>query len=790
MSKLSQNNFSLKVWLYSTIALILCSFYFAIIPAQALPLSPPADSSGYTGWVFSIYFRNIVRWAGDGVSGRCLNPGEAIIGFNTGSNATFGTPLCALINSSSMQYWLSSDNWVTTYFTGTTGVGWVGIGINNPGVPLHIKSGTDAITNYQTTDNWFLYTQWLTSTGTRRAWMWFDNWLSTFNVGLENGATSFNVLGGNVGIGTSSPWVKLDIVGWTRNRWDQYFTNNTLVGYTSISDSSGNDVLRIGDTSTTSNDINIAAWVYQTTHLNLVTGYNGNINILPGWTWSVWIGTSSPRTKLDVNWVIRSTSYIQSDSNWGKYFQWWDDAAFYDLNLANTVGIYWIQDGTIASLKLGSSGGTISGYNGNIGINIASPTSKFQISWNELTAGVNRAAIRLDDTGSTSWTINAFWSGAVEWSWGFGINQVGVGNRFIIKNTGNIGIGTTSPTYTLDISWTLRATWSITASNFIGNASTATSSPLLSALWNYVWSGVTTPMSYPQWIQSSFVSAAQWFQNYGSVLTMNTYAGGGWALQMYVPYSPTYGWNGLQVRFWNYDVSAGNSWTSWKTLLASDNISTYAVDLVSTQSITWVKYFLSNKWASSYVWANNTYALQAQSTDGGAAAMSFHRAWAYAVNMGLDPDNVLRIGGWSAAANRWQLDMSGNNTIAGNMNAVWFFYTSDKNLKKDIIPLTSSLEKIKSLNGYRFTWKESGRKDIWVIAQEVEKVFPEIIGKSKDMNGKEYKTVEYWNLIAPVIESIKELSRKQDEQEKELSSLRNQNKELMERIDLLEKRMK
>jgi hypothetical protein len=49
--------------------------------------------------------------------------------------------------------------------------------------------------------------------------------------------------------------------------------------------------------------------------------------------------------------------------------------------------------------------------------------------------------------------------------------------------------------------------------------------------------------------------------------------------------------------------------------------------------------------------------------------MSFHRGGYYAVNMGLDPDNILRIGGWSAAANRWQLDMSGNETLAGNITA-------------------------------------------------------------------------------------------------------------------------
>ncbi len=52
--------------------------------------------------------------------------------------------------------------------------------------------------------------------------------------------------------------------------------------------------------------------------------------------------------------------------------------------------------------------------------------------------------------------------------------------------------------------------------------------------------------------------------------------------------------------------------------------------------------------------------------------MSFHRAGAYAVNFGLDSDNVLRIGGWSASANRWQLDMSGNGTYAGTVTATTF----------------------------------------------------------------------------------------------------------------------
>lgn len=69
--------------------------------------------------------------------------------------------------------------------------------------------------------------------------------------------------------------------------------------------------------------------------------------------------------------------------------------------------------------------------------------------------------------------------------------------------------------------------------------------------------------------------------------------------------------------------------------------------------------------------------LQIYSHSGYGAIMSFHRGGYYAVNMGLDSDNVMRIGGWSAGANRWQLDMSGNETLAGSSYAYAFYGTSN-----------------------------------------------------------------------------------------------------------------
>ena len=55
----------------------------------------------------------------------------------------------------------------------------------------------------------------------------------------------------------------------------------------------------------------------------------------------------------------------------------------------------------------------------------------------------------------------------------------------------------------------------------------------------------------------------------------------------------------------------------------------------------------------------------------GACVMSFHRHGVYAINMGLDTDNVFRLGGWSQGANsfRWTSDTAGNFVALGNITA-------------------------------------------------------------------------------------------------------------------------
>ena len=107
------------------------------------------------------------------------------------------------------------------------------------------------------------------------------------------------------------------------------------------------------------------------------------------------------------------------------------------------------------------------------------------------------------------------------------------------------------------------------------------------------------------------------------------------------------------------------------TLYANGNqVLTYAGGTLSNNYT-----FRSN--LGGYLGSLSSPPLQVYSESNNSAFMSFHKGGYYAVNFGLDADNVMRIGGWSASANRWQLDMSGNQTVAGSMYATGgYFYGS------------------------------------------------------------------------------------------------------------------
>ena len=94
--------------------------------------------------------------------------------------------------------------------------------------------------------------------------------------------------------------------------------------------------------------------------------------------------------------------------------------------------------------------------------------------------------------------------------------------------------------------------------------------------------------------------------------------------------------------------------------------------------------------------------------------------------------------------------------VSGVATATDFNSTSDINLKNNIKSIDDPLAKILKINGVSFNWKQTGGSSAGVIAQDVEKVLPEIVNEGYDG----FKTLNYNGLIGLLIEGMK----KQQEQ--------------------------
>ena len=98
-------------------------------------------------------------------------------------------------------------------------------------------------------------------------------------------------------------------------------------------------------------------------------------------------------------------------------------------------------------------------------------------------------------------------------------------------------------------------------------------------------------------------------------------------------------------------------------------------------------------------------------------------------------------------------------TVNGTVSATNFNTTSDATLKTNVETLTGSLDAVKSLRGVSFDWIENGNSEVGVIAQEVEAVLPDVVST----NDQGIKSVKYGNMVALLIEAMKEQQAQIDE---------------------------
>ena len=128
----------------------------------------------------------------------------------------------------------------------------------------------------------------------------------------------------------------------------------------------------------------------------------------------------------------------------------------------------------------------------------------------------------------------------------------------------------------------------------------------------------------------------------------------------------------------------------------------------------------------------------------------------------------------------FQVQYDGDVVSAGNITAFAassnFLNVSDKRLKKNIHTISESLNRILELRPTEFVWKENEKQDIGFIAQEVEKIIPEVVETSRgfldthtdDKSQDDIKTISYSKLVPYLVDTIQELVKQIEKLEKKV----------------------
>jgi len=266
------------------------------------------------------------------------------------------------------------------------------------------------------------------------------------------------------------------------------------------------------------------------------------------------------------------------------------------------------------------------------------------------------------------------------------------------------------------ISWQAFTNWNTVYNWYNSNplSSYATTASLSSYATTASLSSYATTASLSSYATTA--SLSDYVTNSSLSTTLSSYATTA-SLNNYVALSQTGNWNTV------YNWYAGNPLSSYVALSQTGN------------------------WNSAYTFVNN--------------AATNNR-------LVIDTTNN-RVGIWTNAPGHL-LEVNWTWLFANSVYASAFLYNSDRRLKTNIVEIADPLTKITQLNGYTFDWKDTGRHDIWVIAQEVEEFFPEAVVTKE--NG--FKTVNYPSLVAPLIAAVKELYHHYLDQQSEIDILKSE----------------
>ena len=384
--------------------------------------------------------------------------------------------------------------------------------------------------------------------------------------------------------------------------------------------------------------------------------------------------------------------------------------------------------------------------------------------------------------------------------------------RMTIDPTGNVGIGTTSPTSNLHVIGAANVSQKISVGKQNLSGSTLTSSDAAKLLIDS--STYTDANSAPNATAAFSSTVTIWDTTFASVNSNVTITN---AASLYVRAAPVAGSNTTITDTWGaylngktylsndlvtsgaiYFVATGGPQGAKSTYIDSISADTIQIYTASTErmrvdsngriligsansvststaalqvsgngnssSISLVKNDITSSGGStggidSWAYDNSSYFV------GGTINFRAAENWS-STNHGTSIQfRVTPTGSGGTLYEAMRIDASGNvgigtatpNTkleVIGSVNATDFNSTSDIKLKYNINTLNNSIDVITQINPVSFNWKENDKKSYGVIAQEIESILPEIV------SGTDTKHVSYIQLIAFLIGAVKELNEK------------------------------